>query len=234
MRLSIITINYNDRDGLKRTIDSVGAQTFMDYEWIVIDGGSTDGSRELIEKYADHFAYWVSEPDKGIYNAMNKGIVKAKGEYLLFLNSGDWLASETILERCFSHGCVSDIVYGDVYLLDENGEVERRYPDTLSMQFLFDNTICHNSAFIKRHLFSGCLYNEKLKIVSDWEFFLIQALHNASFEHINEFVILYDLHGLSSSNWPLMMQEREGVKERIFPQLMIQDFKEMERMEEMR
>ena len=80
MKLSIITVNYNNREGLQRTIDSVVSQTFRDFEWIVIDGGSTDGSKELIKQYADHFSYWVSEPDKGIYNAMNKGILKATGE----------------------------------------------------------------------------------------------------------------------------------------------------------
>ena len=85
MKLSIITVNLNNREGLQKTIDSVVNQTFRDFEWIVIDGGSTDGSKELIEQYADHFAYWVSEPDKGIYNAMNKGIKVAKGEYLQFL-----------------------------------------------------------------------------------------------------------------------------------------------------
>lgn len=94
MKLSIITVNLNNRDGLKRPIDSVVSQTFTNYEWIVIDGGSTDGSRELIEQYSNHFAYWCNEPDKGIYNAMNKGIAHAKGEWLQFLNSGDVLYSK--------------------------------------------------------------------------------------------------------------------------------------------
>ena len=94
MKLSIITVNLNNRDGLQRTIDSVVSQTFTDYEWIVIDGGSTDGSRELIGQHQDRFAYWCSEPDKGIYNAMNKGIAHAKGEWLQFLNSGAWLYSK--------------------------------------------------------------------------------------------------------------------------------------------
>ena len=89
MKLSIITINYNNCDGLQKTIDSVIAQTWRDFEWIVIDGGSTDGSKELLEQYKEHFSYWCSEPDKGIYNAMNKGIAKANGDYLNFMNSGD-------------------------------------------------------------------------------------------------------------------------------------------------
>ena len=100
--LTIITVNLNNREGLQRTIDSVVEQTFTDYEWIVIDGGSTDGSRELIEQYADHFTYLVSEPDKGIYNAMNKGIAHAKSDWLQFLNSGDWLTEKDVLNNVFS------------------------------------------------------------------------------------------------------------------------------------
>ena len=231
MKLSIITINYNNCDGLQKTIESIVSQSYNDFEWIVIDGGSTDGSRELIEQYASRMAYWVSEPDKGIYNAMNKGIVKAKGEYTLFLNSGDWLVDKTSLERCFSHNITADVVYGDVYLSDENGLTERRYPDFLSMRFFFEGTICHNAAFIRRILFSGSLYNEQLKIVSDYEFFLIQALKNRSFEHIDEFVISYDMYGISSSNWELMVQERELLKAELFPKLMLHDFRKMDEME---
>ena len=88
-KVSVITISYNNAEGLRRTIESVVAQNYSDYEYIIIDGGSTDNSRQIIESYADHISYWVSEPDKGVYNAMNKGIAQATGEYLHFLNSGD-------------------------------------------------------------------------------------------------------------------------------------------------
>ena len=90
-KLTIITINFNHKEGLKRTIDSIVNQTFIGYEWIVVDGGSTDGSKELIEQYKDHFAWWCSEPDKGVYNAMNKGISHATGEALprLYISSGE-------------------------------------------------------------------------------------------------------------------------------------------------
>ena len=89
MKLSVITINFNNRDGLRKTIESVVNQTYNDFEYIIIDGGSTDGSVDVIKEYADRIDYWVSEPDKGIYNAMNKGIDVAKGEYCIFMNSGD-------------------------------------------------------------------------------------------------------------------------------------------------
>lgn len=97
--LSIITINYNNKNGVQKTIDSVLSQSFEDYEWIVIDGGSNDGSKELLEKYQEHFAYWCSEPDNGIYNAINKGLSHTTGDYIQFLNSGDWLYDSTALEK---------------------------------------------------------------------------------------------------------------------------------------
>ena len=100
-QLSIITINRNDAQGLEKTLESIWKkQSFKDFVHIIIDGASTDNSINIIKKYASHLSYWVSEPDKGIYNAMNKGIIKAKGNYLLFLNSGDWLEND-ILARVF-------------------------------------------------------------------------------------------------------------------------------------
>ena len=108
MKLSVITINLNDAEGLQKTLRSVWErQSFTDFEHIVIDGASTDGSVEVIKKYADKLAYWVSEPDKGIYSAMNKGIVRARGEYLLFINSGDWLADDVLAKvlRSFRNRC---------------------------------------------------------------------------------------------------------------------------------
>ena len=231
MKLSIITINLNNKDGLQKTIDSIVSQTFKDFEWIVIDGGSTDGSRELMEQYADHFTYWVSEPDKGVYNAMNKGIRVAKGEYLQFLNSGDWLWNETALERCFSHGFTADIAYGDVYFYRENGFNERRYSDHLSLRYLYKTAICHNSTFIKRVLLANELYDESLKIVSDWKFFLIQFMNGKSFEHINEFVISFDKSGISSVNKELLEQERSDVLKRTLPSWALQCNMEMDEME---
>ena len=143
MKLSIITINLNNRDGLQKTIDSVVSQTFRDFEWIVIDGGSTDGSKELIEQYADHFSYWVSEPDKGIYNAMNKGIKVAKGEYLQFLNSGDWLVDEKALERCFWHESKADIAYGDLWFCNGEEKERYKYPNKLTLKYLYDFSLGH-------------------------------------------------------------------------------------------
>ena len=233
MKLSIITVNLNNKEGLKKTINSVISQTFSNFEWIVIDGGSTDGSKELLEQYADCFVFWVSEPDKGIYNAMNKGIVVARGEYLLFLNSGDLLVDDLTLDRCFSHDNNADFVYGDVCLLDNNELKEKHFPDSLSLGFFYNQTLCHNSTFIKKSLFADRLYDENYKIVSDWEFFLIQYINNKSFEHIDELVVCYDLSGLSSVNEALMNQERDSVISKVFPDKMIQDYRKMDGMEKL-
>jgi len=232
MKLSIITINYNNRDGLLKTIESVMCQTFRDFEWIVIDGGSNDGSKELIEEYSEHFSYWVSEPDKGIYNAMNKGIMKAKGEYLLFLNSGDSLYKPQSLAKCFSNVINGDILYGDLILTDGHSMTSLHYPDTLSLKFFYEKTLCHNSTFIKRVLLQNEYYNEDLKIVSDWEFFLKQALHNKSFNHINETIVIYDTNGISSSEGDALEKERSAVLSQRLPYMLIQDYVRMDEMDE--
>ena len=110
MKLSVITINYNNRDGLRQTIESVVGQTYRDFEYIIIDGGSTDGSVDVIKEYADKIDYWVSEKDKGIYNAMNKGVAVALGEYCLFLNSGDTLCHPDVLAQVQKAGTDADII----------------------------------------------------------------------------------------------------------------------------
>ena len=112
--LSIITINLNNREGLRKTIESVVNQTFQDFEFIVIDGASTDGSVEVIQDYP-RINYWISEPDTGIYNAMNKGIAKATGEYCLFLNSGDTLFQINTLTGILQSNPKGDIIFGNVH-----------------------------------------------------------------------------------------------------------------------
>ena len=136
MKLSIITINYNNLEGLKKTYESVVCQTWTDYEWIIIDGGSTDGSREFIEEHQDKFAYWCSEPDKGVYNAMNKGIAKAQGEYLNFMNSGDRFYDHQTLNEVFSSGFQEDILYGNELQYNEMNVIKDLLPDNLTLHFL--------------------------------------------------------------------------------------------------
>jgi glycosyltransferase involved in cell wall biosynthesis len=113
-KLSIITINYNNADGLQKTIKSVISQTFKNFEYIIIDGHSSDKSIDVIKENENYFAYWCSEKDRGIYDAQNKGIQKAKGDYLLFLNSGDCLENEKVLEKVFALTPKEDLLYGEL------------------------------------------------------------------------------------------------------------------------
>lgn len=115
MYYSIITINYNNKEGLELTIKSVLSQTYRNYQFIIIDGGSSDGSFDVIKKYANNINYWISEPDKGRYNAMNKGIKQAKGDYLNFMNSGDTFHSPTVLEDIARMNLTEDIITGGFY-----------------------------------------------------------------------------------------------------------------------
>lgn len=223
MKLSIITINYNNRDGLKTTIDSIVSQSFKDFEWIVIDGGSTDGSRELIEQYADHFAYWVSETDKGVYNAMNKGIVLAKGEFINFMNSGDGFASPTILEEIFSTSHTADVLYGYMMRGGLDGEVNNlsMMKPNLTWIDLYQDGLPHQATFIKRSLFDQFgLYDENLRAVSDWKFFVNAFVyHTTTSEFIPKKIAVYAEGGISDvMGW----EERQRVAKELFPLAMVE------------
>lgn len=199
IKLSIITINYNNVSGLRKTIESVKSQTFQDYEWIVIDGGSTDGSKELIEENKQYFSYWVSEPDKGIYDAMNKGTVLAKGEYCQFLNSGDYLIAPNTLAKIFSKPLQADVIYGDVWFIKENKVIEKRtYPDQMTLSFLFRSPLGHQATFVKTKAAQKYLYRTQYKISADRAFFLELYCNNHSFSHISQPVVYFDSEGIGS------------------------------------
>lgn len=208
MKLSIITINYNNLKGLRKTIDSVLCQTWKDFEWIIIDGGSNDGSKELIEKTAaecQNISYWCSEPDEGVYNAMNKGIAHANGEYLNFMNSGDMFFNPQVLFEIMEKLDGTDIVYGNTAF--SNGAMSIA-PKQISGDFFFMGyTLCHQSCFIKTDLQKRYMYDENLKIVSDRKFFM-QALllDNASYMSSNKMISLYDITGISSDNDKLLKE----------------------------
>ena len=218
MKLSIITINRNNAEGLRKTIESVVSQTFTDFEYIIIDGASTDGSVEVIKEYSDKITYWVSEPDSGIYNAMNKGILKAHGEYLLFLNSGDWLVDEEVLRDISNVKLTDDIVSGNLILWDNGNQQLREAIKTedLGFEHLYNNRMPHPSTFIKKSLFDTYgMYNEEFKIVSDWEFFLkCLIVNNCSYSNIERIISCYDLNGISSN--PEYMHIQNDEKETTF------------------
>ncbi len=217
MRLSIITVNKNNANGLERTIQSVIAQIFKDFEYIIIDGASTDGSEDVIKKYEDKIDYWVSEPDKGIYNAMNKGIRVAKGEYLLFLNSGDHLVNDTVLEEVFKLEFDEDIVYGNILV---NGQWEKKYPQNITLKYFHKDTLPHPASLIKKNTFdiSG-YYSENYLIASDFELFVKSIIcKNLSYKYINIDVSVFYTNGVSN-NIQKAKEEKELILKTLFPRI---------------
>ncbi len=199
-KLSIITINYNDASGLKATINSVVNQTFKDFEYIVIDGGSKDGSEDII-KENKRINYWVCEKDSGIYDAMNKGILQAKGEYLLFLNSGDYLVENTVLQRVFFYNFSEDICYGNMIINWGQGVLKQaKMPPEISLKHMYNDTLWHPISFIKRELFLKLgLYNTNYKLVADYDFFFKSIIVNkATTKQIDVDITVYNVDGVSS------------------------------------
>ncbi len=210
-KLSIITVNLNNAKGLQKTIDSVVNQTFSDFEYLIIDGGSTDTSKEIIKKYASKITYWSSEPDSGIYNGMNKGIKQAKGEYCLFLNSGDNFVENNSIKKAFSTNFNENVVYGNIIV---NLNVIK-YPNKLDLLHFIQNSLPHPASFIKRELFLKYgFYNEANKIVSDWEFFIdIIIKHKLSYKQLPITISNFDYTGISSQekSRTFMLEERENI-----------------------
>ena len=203
MQLSIITINYNNKGGLKKTINSVVNQTFNDLEYIIIDGGSSDGSVDIIKEYQNQVDYWVSEKDRGIYNAMNKGINIAKGEYLLFLNSGDYFCNQSVLHNFLKETNDIDIIYGKQYYEYPNGELRPiQNPPILTLNLFFSGySLPHQATLIKRQLFSKYgLYDESLTMVADWKFFLLAIFKwNCTIISKDFFIVNFNLDGISQN-----------------------------------
>lgn len=223
-KLSIITVNRNNSGGLKRTIESVLAQSWSGFEFIIIDGASEDGSVEVINKHAGRLTYWISEADGGTYNAMNKGIRNAMGEYCIFLNSGDYLVHNTVLEKIFKKEITADIVSGDVLKIRPNNKFRRvSSPEKISLHKLCIHSLPHQATLIRRSLFEEIgYYNENYKIVSDWEFFLKSlVVHRKSYQHLDEDISYFKIGGVSSrsENFSLSREESFDCLKRHFPEM---------------
>ena len=323
MKLSIITINYNNAEGLRKTLASVAAQTYSNIEHIIVDGNSTDGSVEVIREYADkqvrgerlevkgqenskadnqastpytihhtptkHTVLWISEPDKGIYNAMNKGIeialgrrnvnadhtseslsrdfqhstfdIQQKSDYIQILNSGDILAADDVTERMFqamgngqwaidnennrqspiANGPQIPIFYGNMTKVNAAGQIVGKSGYTeYSLRQFYQSTLNHDCAYIRKDLFEEYgLYDEKLKIVSDWKWYL-QAigLGRVKPEYVNIDVTIFDDGGISETQLDRRAAERRQVLEELLPPAVLWDYDthafEMEQMKRLR
>ena len=214
-KISIITINYNNAAGLEKTVKSVITQNSSDFEFIIVDGGSNDGSLDLIKKYASKITQYVSEKDKGIYHAQNKGILMSSGEYCLFLNSGDLLAGKEVLESVVAELNGADIVYGDIVTIDVKGtRTHLKSPAKIGVSEMMISTLWHPSAFIKRQLFDTFgLYNEDFKVTGDYEFFIRTILkNNVAVKHVPLAIAVFDLTGVSNTAEFAALQTKERKK----------------------
>lgn len=234
MKFSIITVNFNHRDGLRKTIESVINQTFSDYEYIIIDGGSDDGSEEVIKDYSDKITYWVSERDKGIYNGMNKGIVKAHGTYVNFMNSGDIFYSKDTLEKVSCLMDDSDFIVGKDYNQDPNtGEVFTTIlPTRISMAAFYMWTLPHQSAFIRRSLFDNSLYDESLRIVADWKFYLDMIVYEGKTVQLLDLPVCNrEQEGVSISQASKTVEERLKVLSTLIPPGIYKDYETLAKLD---
>jgi glycosyltransferase involved in cell wall biosynthesis len=199
-KFSIITINLNDKEGLESTIKSVILQDFRNFEYIIIDGGSVDGSLGVIKKYENYINYWISETDDGIYQAINKGINKSTGEYCIFLHSRDTFYDSGVLSAVYRLNAVQDILYGDIIKRKSGDEKYTKYDYKISKYFLSFSTIWHQSAFIKRELFERIgVYNECYRLAADYDFWLRALLKNrCTSRYICIPFTIFDMNGISS------------------------------------
>ena len=237
MSITIITINRNNAIGLENTMQSVFSQSRKDFEYVVVDGSSTDKSVDLIRRFSVDFGdrlKWISEPDNGIYNAMNKGISMASGDYLEFLNSGDCLVSSSVIGEVYDalekEGTPS-ILYGNMFKDLPNGKIfrDRSFSGRdITFWDFFNGTLNHSSAFIRRDLFDKYgLYDESLRIVSDWKWFLqVIVLGGEKPVYANLDISLFDMNGISERNTQLTEYERQKVLREFIHPAILSDYQQ--------
>lgn len=210
--IDIVTINLNNKNGLEKTIASVINQTYFDkINYIIIDGDSTDGSKEVIEEYKDKLFYWVSEPDKGIFNAMNKAVDRLVGDYVLFLNSGDFLHSSDVIEKVYDR-LDKDIVFGnEVFFFNNGSYFLSTYQSVLDEAFFMRSALPHQSTFIRVPLMKAHKYNESCTIAGDWTFFREAIMkYGATYKYLIDMTISnYGCNGISSTHFHIFVEEKQ-------------------------
>lgn len=221
--VTVITINYNNAAGLERTIQSVAEQSYDDIEYIVIDGGSTDGSVDVIKKYKDNIDFWVSEKDGGIYPAMNKGTKRAHGKYCIYMNSGDTFYSKNTLFLFANVQSGEDIICGDLCI----GENILPNPDEVTLKYMYLHTLYHQASFIRTSFIKAHLYDENMKSAADWKFFLHALIfHNASYRHLSLPIAVFEGGGLSESKSEVGRKEVREELERCLPKRILVDYED--------
>lgn len=236
MKLAIITINRNNADGLRKTMQSVTAQSNTDFEYIVVDGASTDNSVDVIKSFGtDSRLRWISEPDKGIYNAMNKGIMMAKADYIMILNSGDYLVESTVIDR-MSKALADlgnpDIMYGNITKIWPNGKTlkDNQLNDgRITMFDFYRGTLNPDGTYIRRSLFDTFgQFDEGMKICSDWAWFMKAiAMGGTQALHCDIDSIFFDMTGISENDGKsrsTIRRERRTTLESTLPAAVLADY----------
>lgn len=215
MKLSVITICYNEKE-IRRTCESIVNQSWQDFEWIVVDGGSTDGTLDILNEYKNRIDILISEKDNGIYNAMNKGIKLAKGEWLSFMNGGDTYYENSTLEKIFNNNDYqASVLYGNVMVKDKITTP----PKVMNLRYIGKYSIPHQASFIKKELFDKYgLYNEEYRIVSDYEKFCIFYKNEEKFLNIPLCIANFDNNGVSCNPkyFNIVAQRKEEILNNIF------------------
>ena len=225
-RYSLIVVTYNNAEGLTRTLESIRSLDYNEKETIVIDGASKDNTQEILSANEDLITVAVSENDSGIYNAMNKGIKAAHGDYLNFMNSGDKYHTSTVLEDIAAMNADDDFIIGGYY------DCDRKIPYMIPAQevtllTLLKHTINHQATFIKRCLFEKRLYDENYIVMADAKFnFQSIIFDNCSVKLADYLVADYDFNGISS-NYDIYKKERHKMLTELFPQRIINDYEKM-------
>ena len=216
--LSVITICYNEKQ-IERTCQSIVNQTWQDFEWIVVDGGSTDGTLDILNKYRNRINILISEPDKGIYDAQNKGIKLAHGQYLNFMNGGDAFYNSTVLEKVFKDKeQTADVLYGKYCTIDNQRLLVLMHPKKFDSSYWLEHCLNHQSTFIKRELFDKYgLYNTDYKVAADKEKFVRFFQDGCRFSYLPEIISLYDLGGISAQNHKKTLEEFRKIEKQYLP-----------------
>ncbi len=209
-RVSIITVTFNAKLDLEKTIQTIITQDYEDIEFIIIDGGSTDGTIEIIQKHQKDIAYWVSEPDNGIYDAMNKGINKATGEWINFMNAGDGFIGTNIVTMVLSQmPNEAELIYGNTRFIDESGKELYIQKGRDVKDFLWKGIgFNHNSLFCKTALMKAHPFNTDYKIVADSEFLIWAQKEGRKFYHIDSLINYFMIGGISHNQAALRLIER--------------------------
>lgn len=219
MKISVVTINYNNKEGLLKTIISVISQTYKEFEFVVIDGLSNDGSVDILNDYKQSISRCVIEKDSGIYDAMNKGVVNSTGDYLLFLNSGDELFERNTLEKVVPLLCGEHFVTGREYMhMGESPLYVIHPPRKVDVDFLVYSSLRHQATFISREVFKKNMYDITYRLVSDWKLELEAIIFgSASYKPINLIVDKYERDGATLRNKNAGRIEKEKVLLELLP-----------------